>query len=506
MPTITPPACPPCPPGSRGVPDRDRNRWRALPVVLTAVFMTTLDFFIVTVAIPSTRRDLQAGAAAMQFVIAGYGLAYAAGLILAGRLGDLHGPRRVFTAGLALFTLASAACAAAPTAGALVAARVGQGLAAALLAPQVPALLTVLYPGAGRARAFGWYGATVGLAGVSGQLVGGLLVAADPAGLGWRTCFLVNLPIGLAALALTPLLLPGAGRPGPGERRPGRRWRGLDGAGALLLAAGLLALAGPLSVGREQGWPAWTWPALAAAVPLLAGFAHRQRRRAAAGRAPLLDLAIFREPGFAPGLAAVLALFAGSAGLPFVLVLYLQDGRGLAPPAAGGLVTALNAGFLAGSAVAGRLAGRLGRRLPCAGGLALAAGLALLYHAAAGPVGWLAAGLAVAGTGMGWVMSPLIASVLAGVRDRHAAVAAGVLGTVQEMAGVLGVTAVGAVFFAVLDGGAAAAGVTGAARTGLADWAGALRAGLALLIVFALAIPVLVRLHSGARSRRSHRE
>ncbi|WP_433250590.1 MFS transporter [Streptosporangium sp. CA-135522] len=459
--------------------------------------MTTLDFFIVTVAIPATRRDLQAGTAAMQLVIAGYGLAYAAGLILAGRLGDLYGPRRVFTAGLALFTLASAVCGTAPTASVLVAARIGQGLAAALLAPQVLALLAALYPGAGRARAFGWYGTTVGLAGVSGQLIGGLLVAADPAGLGWRTCFLVNLPLGLVALASVPLLLPEVG--GPGEKRPGRR--GLDGVGALLLAAGLLALAVPLSVGREQGWPAWTWPALAAAVPLLAGFVGRQHRRTAAGRAPLLDLTIFREPGFALGLVAVLALFAGSAGLSFVLTLYLQDGRGLAAAAAGGLVTALNAGFLAGSAVTGRLAGRLGWRLPFAGGLALAAGLALMHHAAAGPVERLAAGLAVAGMGMGWVMSPLIASVLAGVRGRHAGLAAGVLGTVQEMAGVFGVTAVGAIFFAALDGGAA----TGAGRPGLADWTGALRSGLALLIVFALAIPVLVRLHSRVGSRRHRR-
>ncbi|WP_406319112.1 MFS transporter [Streptosporangium sp. NBC_01639] len=500
MSTTTPYASPPCPPGSRGTPDRDKGHRWALPVVLVAVFMTTLDFFIVTVAIPSIRGDLRAGTAAMQFVIAGYGLAYAAGLILAGRLGDREGPRRVFSAGLALFTLASAVCGTAPTTGVLVTARIGQGLAAALLAPQVLALVAALYPGAGRARAFGWYGTTVGLAGVSGQLIGGLLVAADPAGLGWRTCFLVNLPLGLAALALVPRLLPEVSGSGPDGKHPGRP--GLDGAGALLLAAGLLALAGPLSVGREQGWPAWTWPALAAAVPLLAGFVRRQRRRTAAGRTPLLDLKIFREPGFALGLAAVLALFAGSAGLSFVLTLYLQDGRGLAPAAAGGLVTALNAGFLVGSAVIGRLTGRLGRRLPIVGGLVLTAGLALLHYAAAGPVEWLAAGLAVAGTGMGWVMSPLIASVLAEVRGRHAGLAAGVLGTVQEMAGVLGVTAVGTVFFTTLDGGGAA---TRGVQPGLMDWTDALRSSLALLIVFALAIPVLVRSHSRAHARRHSR-
>ncbi|NUU22880.1 MAG: MFS transporter, partial [Streptomycetaceae bacterium] len=185
-----------------------RARRFALPVLLAAVFMTTLDFFIVNAAAPATRQDLGTGPAAAQSVLVGYGLAYAVGLITAGRLGDLYGPRRIFTVGLALFTAASAVCGLAPSAAVLIGGRIAQGVAAALMGPQVLALIGVLYPGAARARAFAWYGAAVGIAGTGGQALGGLLIAADPAGLGWRACFLVNVPLGIAALVLTPVVLP----------------------------------------------------------------------------------------------------------------------------------------------------------------------------------------------------------------------------------------------------------------------------------------------------------
>ncbi|WP_197094188.1 MFS transporter, partial [Nonomuraea sp. SBT364] len=345
-------------------------RWWALPVVLVAVFMTTLDFFVANVALPSIRADLGAGTGAGQFVIAGYGLAYAAGLIVSGRLGDLYGARRVFAIGLALFTLASALCGAAPSAWALVAARVAQGVAAALLAPQVLALLGALFEGTDRARAFGWYGTAVGLAGVSGQAIGGLLVAADPFGLGWRACFLINVPAGLAALALVPRLVPALGRPRP---RGGR----LDLAGAGLVAGGLVAVVLPLVQGREQGWPVWAWASLGGSAALLAAFVRRQRGLSAAGREPLLELGVFRERGFGTGLVAVASLFGASAGLSFVLALHLQDGLGLSPLAAGTVGTALNAGFFMASLRAGR-AGRAGKRT---GALVLLAGLGMLHQA-----------------------------------------------------------------------------------------------------------------------------
>ncbi|NUW33086.1 MFS transporter [Nonomuraea sp. SMC257] len=452
------------------------NRWWALPVVLVAVFMTTLDFFIANVAVPSMRAGLPADGSEAQLVIAGYGLAYAAGLVVAGRLGDLHGPRRVFSAGLALFTLASAACGAAPGAWALILARVLQGVAAALLAPQVLTLLGDLYRGADRARAFGWYGTAVGLAGVSGQVIGGLLIAADPWGLGWRACFLVNVPLGLVALAVTPRLVPS---PPPVSRPAGA---GLDVAGAGMVAAGLVAVVLPLAQGREQGWPAWTWLCLAASAPLLAAFARRQRRLAAAGRQPLLDLDVFGEKGFGRGLVAVALLFGGSAGLSFVLALYLQEGLGLSPAAAGAVCTALNAGFLAGSARTAALARRLGTGVPLAGAATLLLGLLLLTRVVAGAgdaVAYEVAGtLLVVGAGMGLLMSPLISATLARVRPERSGAAAGVLGTVQETGGVLGGTLTGTVLLGSLESG----------------WGDAARAGLAVPAACALGVLVVAAL------------
>ncbi|WP_223778466.1 MFS transporter [Streptomyces sp. 135] len=466
----------------------ERTRWWALLVVLAAVFMTTLDFFIVNAVAPAARRDLDAGRTAMQAVLVGYGLAYAIGLITAGRLGDLYGPRRVFVVGLALFTGASAACGLATGPGFLVAARIAQGLAAALMAPQVLALIGRMFPGADRSRAFAWYGATVGIAGTGGQAVGGLLLAADLGGLGWRACFLINLPLGLLALAMARLLPADATGTGAASEDG---IRGLDPLGAVLSAAGLLALVLPLVSGRESGWPLWTWMSLGLSLPLLTGFASHQRRRITAGHSPLLDPALFRDPGFTRGVVCVALLFGGSAGLTFVLSLFLQEGRGMSPVTAGVVGVALNASFFAASTQTGRLTGRLGNRITVLGGTVLAAGFALIGWSASSvgatglPVG-LITGLAVTGTGMGLLMAPLTAAALAGVRAHLTGMAAGVLGTAQETAGVLGIAVTGLVFFHRLSPGGAAAPQAGAAA-----WLDAFRTVMTVLAVTALAIAAI---------------
>lgn len=226
-----------------------------LGVMLCGTFLVVLDFFIVNVALPSMQRELRADAATLQLVVAGYGLATAAGLVTGGRLGDMFGRRRMFMLGLLLFTLASAACGLAPDAGLLVAARVLQGLAGALLQPQVLAMIGLAYTGERRARAFAAYGIALGLAATLGQLVGGVLIDVDPAGLGWRSCFLINLPIGLAALLLAPRVIPPLANAGSRSR--------LDLAGMLLLAAGSIAVVLPLGkaasragrCGAGSAWP-----------------------------------------------------------------------------------------------------------------------------------------------------------------------------------------------------------------------------------------------------------
>ncbi|MFE6867941.1 MFS transporter [Kitasatospora sp. NPDC057692] len=423
-----------------------------LPVLLTATFMTALDVFVVNVAIPSLQSDLGAGPAAVQWVVAGFGLAFAAGLITAGRLGDRYGRRRLFGLGLALFTLASAACGLAPTTGALVAARVAQGLAAALMGPQVLAILRTAYSGAAQARAFAMYGLTMGLGAVFGQLIGGVLIRADLFGLDWRSCFLINLPVGLAALALVRRALPESRAP----HRPG-----LDPVGVVLVTVALTGLVLPLIQGPGAGWPLWTWLCLGGATALLALFAFHQHRGVRAGRSPLVDTQLFdtrRSAGraFTTGLLAQLTFSLGQGSFFLVLALYLQPGRGLDALGAGLVFTAIGLGYLVTSTAAHRVAARLGRQTVALGGLLMAAGLGLIglaVHATGttGSVWWLAPGLFVDGLGMGLVIAPVTSVVLAGVEPRLVGSAAGLVATVQQVAGALGVALIGILFYAADD-------------------------------------------------------
>jgi EmrB/QacA subfamily drug resistance transporter len=425
------------------------HRWAALPVVLAGTFMVVLDFFIVNVAMPAMQADLHASTGAIEWVVAGYGLTFATLLITAGRLGDRHGRRRMFSTGLALFTLASAACGLAWSPTALVAARVVQGVAAALLSPQVLSIIGVAYAGPDRVRALSVYGIVLGLAAVGGQLVGGVLVQADVAGLGWRSCFLINVPIGMAALALAPRLVPESRAQGAPR---------LDLFGTALLTAGLTAVILPLVEGRQHGWPAWTWASLAAAPALLAAFALHSRRLARRGGAPLLPAALFADRAFSAGLLTQLVFWCGQASFFLVFALYLQLGRGLDALQAGLVFTILAAAYLVASLDAPALGARLGRRLPAIGALALGAGHVLLAASVAGvgttgPVGLLAPALALIGAGMGLVITPLTATVLAGLEPERAGAAAGALATMQQVGNALGVAITGVVFFGALGGG-----------------------------------------------------
>ncbi|MFZ1994436.1 MAG: MFS transporter, partial [Solirubrobacteraceae bacterium] len=226
-----------------------RSHWLPLPVILAGTFMVVLDFFIVNVALPSIQGHLHASNGAIEWVVAGYGLTNAVFLITGARLGDRLGRVRVFTAALALFTLASAGCGLAGTPEVLVISRLAQGSASALLMPNVLAIIGVLYGGADRAKALAAYGMTMGFAAVSGQLIGGILVQANPAGLGWRSCFLINIPIGLLAVVLAPRVIRGGGVDARSQAGS------LDLAGTALATLGLTAIVLPLVEGRAHGWP-----------------------------------------------------------------------------------------------------------------------------------------------------------------------------------------------------------------------------------------------------------
>ncbi len=425
------------------------HRWAALAVVLTGTFMVVLDFFIVNVAMPAMQSDLHAGAGAIEWVVAGYGLTFATFLITAGRLGDQLGRRRMFSLGLALFTVASAACGLAPSPAVLVGARLVQGLAAALLSPQVLSIIGVAYEGADRVRAISIYGIVLGLAAVGGQLIGGVLVQADVAGLGWRSCFLINVPIGLVGLAIAARAVP--------ESRAAQATR-LDLVGTALITLGLVDVVLPLVEGRQHGWPAWTWLCLAAAPVTLAAFAVHQRRLSARGGTPLLDPALFRERAFSAGLVTQLVFFSTMASYFLVLALYLQQGRGLDALQAGLVFTILAAAYLVASAYAPGLTPRLGRRLPAIGGLVLAAGHGLLALGVAevgvgGSIALLVPGLLLEGAGMGLVITPLTSTVLGNMQPHTAGAAAGALSTMQQVGNALGVAVTGVIFFGALDRG-----------------------------------------------------
>jgi EmrB/QacA subfamily drug resistance transporter len=446
------------------------HKWALMPVVLAGVAMVVLDFFIVNVAMPTMQSDLDAGASAIQWVIASYGLAFAAALITGGRLGDQFGRRRMFTLGLALFIVTSAACGVAPSAAALVAARAAQGLASALLMPQVLAILGVAYEGADRLKALTAYAMTLGVAAVSGQLIGGVLIQLDLAGLDWRSCFLVNVPVGLAALAFVRRTVP--------ESRGGDTR--LDLFGADLVTLGLIAILVPLIEGREHGWPAWTWASFAAGALLLAVFAIYQRRVAVRGGTPLVHPELFAERAFTAGLATIVVFYATVASFFLVLALELQEGRGLDALDSGLVFAFEGLGFLATTMTAGALVARFGRQVLAAGALIRAVALLALYAVvgAHGSIALIAATLVLDGAGMGLVMGPIITTVVTNVAPRHAGAASGVLASVQQVGIAFGVALIGVVFFGALDAGHA---VPEAFRTSLL-WLAAGSVAVAALI------------------------
>lgn len=414
----------------------------ALLVVLFASFMDLLDVTIVTVAAPHIAADLHASPAQLQWMLAAYTLALGSGLITGGRIGDDYGRRRVFLVALAAFAVASAACALAPSAEALIAVRAVQGLAGGFMVPQVFGIIRSSFEPAAMAKAFGAYGAVQGLASVAGPLIGGALVDADLAGLGWRTIFWINIPVALIALALGLRVLP--------ESRAAARTR-LDGIGALLAALGVLLVLLPLVQGRDWGWPTWGWVMLTAGVLLLAGFLRYEGALARRGGEPALDPDLLRIRPFVAGLGASVLFFGGLASFFLVLSIYLQAGTGRSAWDTGVVILPYAIGSMLTSGAGVALAARAGRALLMTGSLALAASQALLWwlvRDGATPGYWpLAGAMLVGGLGLGLAAPILVNVILAGVPGRHAGAAGGVLSTISQIGGAVGVAVLGTVFF-----------------------------------------------------------
>ena len=423
------------------------RKWAILALVLAAECMDLLDGTIVNVAAPTIRGDLHSSTSALQWVIGGYALAFAIGLITGARLGDIYGRKRLFVLGAIGFVVASVACAFAVSPEMLIACRLAQGGAAALLIPQGLGIIRDTFAPAEQGSAFAIFGPVIGLSAVLGPIIGGALVDANLFGSGWRLIFFVNLPLGLIAAL-------GAARLMPESRAPNAPR--LDLVGTVLAALGMGLLIYPLIQGREAGWPAWTYLMVAASAltfAVLVAWTRRVRRRSGD---PLVEASIFSHRAYTAGISMIVVFFAGMLGTMLVLTLFMQFGMHFSAIHAGLTLAPFAFGTAVGAVVAATvLVPRIGRTT-----------LQIAAVIAAGGVWWLrqvilAHGLdttslgivgpeLVVGIGIGMIVSPLFDFILASVSDNEVGSASGVLNAMQQLAGAVGVAGIGTIFFSTL--------------------------------------------------------
>ena len=454
----------------------DPRRWRVLAVSLVVGFMSLLDVTIVNVAVPSIRAGLDTSAATVQWVVSGYALAFGMTLVAGGRLGDAHGRRRMMTIGLVGFVVSSAAVGLAPNAAAIVLARLAQGASAGLLTPQNSGLIQQLFRGEERGRAFGLFGFTVAVASATGPLIGGALIGLLGDENGWRSLFLVNVPIGLVALVLIRRMVP------DNDAASSTDDQRIDVVGAVLLGLAVLAVLYPLvSLEGGAGLPLVL---LLAFPPLAWAFVRWERRTVRMDRPPLLDVSLLRGlPGYANGLLVGTLYFTGFTGIFLVLSVHLQEGEGFSPLHAALLMTPFAVGSAATSPLAGRLVGRLGRRITLVALGVMMTGTALAAWLVTSPpdtLWWtLAPAMLLAGIGGGGVISPNFTLSLAEVPPEMGGAAGGALQTGPRLGSALGA----ALLMTVYQATAAVTSAPVAARAAL----------LAALVVLSVALAAAVR-------------
>ncbi|MCK1743333.1 MFS transporter [Bradyrhizobium sp. 139] len=420
------------------------RRWWVLGIVVAAQFMFGVDAFVVNVAIPTIAVDLHASSAQIESVIAIYLIGYATLVVTGGRLGDIHGTRNVFLAGVLGFTLASLWCGLAQSGAELIIARLAQGATAALMVPQVLATLHLLFTDDSRSRAFAIYGIVLGLAGAAGFLLGGLLVTVDLGGTGWRSVFFVNVPCGLVIAAAAWRIMPSV------PRRAGTR---LDIRGSMVLFAGLLCLIGPLLFGHDVGWAPWLWAVMAIGCVVLVAFLKLEHAVARGGGMPLIDLTLLSDAAFLRGLGAAFFFFAANLSFYLVMTLFMQRALKIPPLLAGIAFIPLALAFVVASRHSGARARHRGNKVLIEGCALQIAGLVALAFVA----GWidtptpieLALTMIIFGYGQGLVMAPLSGAVLSTVKPVAAGSASGMYGTTAQIGNAAGVAAIGAAFFII---------------------------------------------------------
>jgi EmrB/QacA subfamily drug resistance transporter len=424
------------------------GRWVALIVCCSAMFMTLLDVSVTNVALPSIGRSTGADPSDLQWVISGYTLAFGMVPVLAGRLGDDHGRRRMFQVGVIGFAVTSALSGIAPSVGLLIGARVLQGLFGGLINPQVSGLVQQLFRGSERGRAFGVLGTTVGVGTALGPVVGGALIALGGPDLGWRLVFFINVPVAVVVIALARRLLPVD--PAQGNHR-------LDVLGALNLGAATFCILFAAVQYDAVHDPRLAWFAVPALMLLLV-FWRRERHLTDRRADPLVDLRLFRQRSYTPGVLLAITFFPAQAGLPLVMAIYYQDGLGYSALQSALGVTAFAFGSAVAAPTAGRFVTRIGRPLVVGAATAFGIGaLALALVAWHGPTDHAALALAlplfVMGCGSGCLITPNQTLTLADVDPVVGSTAGGVLQTAQRIGLAIGQGVIGAVFFATVSDG-----------------------------------------------------
>ena len=414
---------------------------------MVAGFMDLVDVTIVNIAIPAIESDLGPSTSQVQWIVAAYALTFAVGLITGGRLGDIVGRKKVFLIGVAGFTLLSVACGLAGSPETLIASRAAQGLFAALMVPQILAIIHATFSLQERGKVFGLWGAIVGLGGISGPLLGALLTQWNLFGLEWRPIFLINLPVGLMVLLLGASYIR--------ESKSPHALR-LDLVGLVLGTTALLMILLPLTRGQETGWPAAGFVSMGGSLVVLAALVAYERAKSARDGSPLIELSLFKIRSFAGGTGVQLS-FGVVTGLFFLVwTLYLQVGLGWSVLHAGltGLPFSLATSVAAGLSVQ-LLVPRFGRKVLQAGALVMASGIAA-YGVLADQVGrdistWhMIAPLLVIGAGMGLIVAPLINAALAEVPFAHAGSASGIFNTMLQVGQALGLALTSVLFFGIV--------------------------------------------------------
>jgi EmrB/QacA subfamily drug resistance transporter len=420
----------------------------ALWVILLAFFMDVLDTTIVNVAIPSIQANLGASYSSIQWIIAGYSLTFALFLITGGRLGDIFGYKTLFIVGMAGFTIASGLSGLATTTAMLIAARLLQGFMAAMMVPQILSTIQVMYPTTKeRQGVSAFYGALAGIATVFGPIIGALLISGNLWGLGWRAIFLVNIPVGVAAIILAIVYLPRAKSPHPLR---------LDLMGVVLILAAMLALMYPLIQGRELDWPTWAFVSMAGSLVLFVLFGWSQVWKDKRDGSPLVVPSLFKARSFVAGIAVSGTFFAIITGYFLILTLFLQVGLGYSVLKAGltGIPFSLGVSIAAGMS-GPVLVPRFGRNIVSAGPVVMAVGFLLFigtinyFGGAVSPIELIPA-LVVAGVGMGFVVASVYPFILAEVPLKHAGSASGVVNAVGQIGGAIGVAVIGVIFFGLI--------------------------------------------------------